>query len=471
MENMSAVLNANSKTCIGKRKKVIQMKFGVPTDKHLEKINKMAKRTLSKDEVFVYPHKMAGDMIIPHRYIQLTKQLLNVFVNNANDGVAFLLDHSWTYRSPKHALPYGKVFEGWLGKESIVEGETISFNGTNYIVRDQEKDGISTNSIISDIETGILFDTSIGWGADFFECSICGNDIRNYYKCPHIPGKKYVIDDSDSDGDEVKLCYAMAKPPGYLMEDSAVFDGAYPGAGTSLSKHEGIETNEGTFVVVDDFKSLSQDSRVYGTYSSKGGILTFVKKSEHKKVYAMSNTKDDLTKGGGNFMSEELKQFIKDLGLSIKDNENLTATDVLAKLEKKFTDDKMQELEEKFAQDRNDGSDEKPVFLSQEKATEFLGKEISADVILQFAKEGMDYRQELIKDTIEWGVRAQGNSFKRNSWENMLSESGRTIDAIKDFKEQFKKTAENEIPVGRHTSFENGESNHSYERPDDYFKV
>nr|HQA48449.1 hypothetical protein [Bacillota bacterium] len=70
--------------------------FGVPTDAQLAKINKLAKRKLSAEELFVYPHKMAGDMIIPERYIQLTVPLLKVFADDANAGVAFLLNHSWT---------------------------------------------------------------------------------------------------------------------------------------------------------------------------------------------------------------------------------------------------------------------------------------------------------------------------------------------------------------------------------------
>ena len=108
--------------------------FGVPNDEQLAKINKFAKRKLSAEEIFVYAHKMAGDMIIPERHTQLSIALLEQFVQNANAGVAFLLDHSWSgFGRPKAALPYGRVFEGQLSQNGLIEGETISFNGTTYI--------------------------------------------------------------------------------------------------------------------------------------------------------------------------------------------------------------------------------------------------------------------------------------------------------------------------------------------------
>ena len=48
-------------------------------------------------------------------------------------------------------------------RRNKVEGEKWGLYGDVYIVRGKEKDGISTDSIIADIEDGTLFEVSIGF--------------------------------------------------------------------------------------------------------------------------------------------------------------------------------------------------------------------------------------------------------------------------------------------------------------------
>jgi hypothetical protein len=431
--------------------------FGVPTDERLAKINKLSKRPLSKEEVFVYPHKMAGDMIIPDRFIQLTPPLLEIFVQNANDGIALLLDHSWAgFGRPKPALPYGRVFEGELSqKEGLIEGETVSFNGSAYIVRGQEKDGISTDSIISDIETGVMFDTSIGWGANKFECSICGNDIRNWRKCEHFPGKIYVVNDETG---ETKLCWAMAKPPGFLMEDSLVFDGAYPAAGTSLSSladEGGFENEYGTFVVVDDFKKMPL-STIYGTYNKKGGILTFVKKADYKKAYSFSSGDNQSLKGGEKTMfSEAVLKMFEAFGIEYKEGET-KLEDVLNQVGEKWDTIPQVESQEGEIQ----------VYMTQDQVKEKLGQELSAEEVLKLAKDGQDYRQQTIDEAIAMGVKAMGNDFPAETWKSTFASM--SIQAIKDVSKTWETQAKNSIPAGRFSSAGDEEKS---EIPDDAFKV
>ena len=73
-------------------------KFGVPTEEQLAKINKLAKRTLSADEVFAFSGKSAGDMLIPNRYTRISKELLQVMADDAKKGVSFMLNHNWSNR-------------------------------------------------------------------------------------------------------------------------------------------------------------------------------------------------------------------------------------------------------------------------------------------------------------------------------------------------------------------------------------
>jgi len=401
-------------------------KFGEPNIEQIAKINRISKRTLTKDEVFIYTHKMAGDMVIPNRCIQLSKQLLEKFAIDANNGVAFMLDHPWAGLSrPKPALPYGRVFEGWLSNDNIVDGETVSLNGSAYIVRGQSKDGISTDAIISDIETGVLFDTSIGWGADKFLCSICGHDIRDYSKCKHIPGAEYANDDTGN----TKMCYVIASPPGYLMEESAVFDGAYPEAGSNLSViNDYFENDYSVFTnVSEDFKQIPLNSRLYGTYSNKGGVLLFAKNTERKKIYAFSNNNILVAKGGESPMDE---------------NQTVEQT-----------------VEQTI------------IFMTTDQVIEKLGKEYTPDEVLRFAKEGIDYHKQTIEDAVSWGIRAMGNDFPVDTWKDMFANM--STQSVIDIKKTWEAQAKAAIPSGRQTDPAAGLDQQKIAStiPDDAFKV
>ena len=381
--------------------------FGVPTPGQLELINEKAKRPLSKDEVFVFSSKMVGDKLIDNRFIKLDKSLLEVFRDDAAEGKALMLDHPWAgFGRPKAAYPYGRTFDSIL-VEGDIEGEEWAVHGDSYIVRGKEKDGLSTDAIIADIEDGTLFDVSVGFSFSTRECSICGGDI---YNCKHYPGEVY----------NDKLCYVIAKPPGYLMELSLVFDGAYETAG--VLSGNGEITDSG-LSVVRDYKKVDPGIELLNIYG-KNRLITLAK--EDRKTM--------IVKGGANMDDK--------------------------KLDKKVTDEKLESEVKKVEEP------EKDTFVL--KATEVLGKELEIDEILKLAKEGMQYREELIEDTIAWGVRAEGEAFASDAWKQMLSEPTRTIEAIKAFRDQFKAKAE-EIPAGRVTEPKPKEEKN--EVPDEFYKV
>ncbi len=239
--------------------------YGIPTAAQLNKINKLAKRKLSADEVFVTSAKFIGDGLLTDRALKIDESLLEVYHKNAKEGVAFMLDHPWSGLQP--AYSYGRTFDSRLedSQNPSIPDETKAIYGDIYIVRGKEKNGVSTDEIIKDIEDGTLFDVSIGFGYETAVCSICGEDIRDYDKCPHLPGKMYEVDGKQ------ELCYTIAKPPGYLMEISGVFDGAYPTAGFSQG---GGETS---WIPVDNIKETPRGTQLLHTYSQKFGVRTFRK--------------------------------------------------------------------------------------------------------------------------------------------------------------------------------------------------
>ncbi|MCX7773611.1 MAG: hypothetical protein N2376_10925, partial [Clostridia bacterium] len=182
----------------------------------MAKINKLSKRSLSADEVFVFSGKSAGDILIPGRFTRLSPELLQVMVDDAKKGVSFMLNHNWSSWGGVQAIPFGKVFDGRL-ENSSNEGETVEMHLDKFIIRDDEiVDSVSANSIIKRIETGILSDTSIGWSTDRMECSICH---MNYYggNCSHLRGLTYKL----ADGTEV-LCTVLAMPPSIIIPLSLI---------------------------------------------------------------------------------------------------------------------------------------------------------------------------------------------------------------------------------------------------------
>ncbi len=429
--------------------------YGTPTNKQMELINELAKVELEPEQVFVFPDKLVGDMIIPNRYMQISKQLLNVFKEDANSGVSLLIDHPWAgFGRPKAAIPYGRTFNSQL-KRSDAEGEQWALHADHYIVRGKEIDGISTDAIIASIQDGTFFDTSIGWGADKYECSVCG---KSYFSCEHYAGRDY----------EGEICHVIAKPPGFLMENSIVMDGAYPGAGV-LSKDGNTENAD--MVLVDDMKGLSPGVSLFHTFSArKGKLLTFVRKEDiEKKIITQGVT---LSKGGVKSLDEKTLKLFEVFGVEYKEGES-KIEDLLKNVAEKW-DVTVQSIKDSaeplksVSSATNDAPESLSIPLSEIK--EKLGREADANELMKLAKEGEDYLSALKKEAEEWGVRAEGEGYGKDSWDTRFKfmESAE----LKAIIETFKKQAESAIPTGRQSDPDAGKADDgATDYPDEAFAM
>lgn len=424
--------------------------FGVPTAGQLEKINTLAKRTLSKDEVFSFHTKMVGDALLTERLVQLSKPLLDVFKADAKTGIAFMLDHPWAgFMRPKPAYPYGRTYDAVLKKaDGSLEGENWALFGDTYIVRGKEKDGVSTDAIIADIEDGTLFDVSVGFGFSTSICSVCGNE---YYSsnCEHWRGGVY-------DG---QLCYIIGKPPGWLGELSGVWDGAYPTAGV-LSK-DGSSDAQKPFILLDDMpkedlKRVPSNITTYGFYSAvRGDVTTYFKKDDLAKGNVFTVPDLSNLKGGGKQVENEVKTYTQE------------EVDALVK---EAADKAVADAMEKLSADVQASAAPLVVYMTQQDVVEKLGKELPADKVLSYAKEGESYMSQLIDDAVAMGVRAQGNDFPAETWKATFGGMG--SQQIKDIMATFEKQAKEDIPAGRQTKANaNQESFVQTELPDEAYKA
>lgn len=483
--------------------------YGTPSPEQLAKINKLAKRNLKENEVFVFSHKMAGDMIIPERNVKLMKELLDVFALNAQKGVSRLLDHSWHTDGfwgmggrPKAALSYGRTFDSSFGP-GTEEGETVSLNAETYMKRGVEIDGISTDSIIQSIEAGTMFDDSIGFNYGKAICSVCGNDYNNSEKCQHYAGETYEIKGEDGVTRQV-FCYIQALPPGSLWEVSSVFSGAYPGAGVlSAADGDTLENEHGIYQVITDLKDIDPLKPIIATYSPRVGLLTMVKKANHKKPFAIGglieNAKASITDRDSIFaigdrigvsreqvknianlvlkgveekmsLSEKTLKMLETFGVTFKEGET-KAEEVFNQLTEKW-DAAVQKIKDSVEPLKTEGMVAATEYLGipMSEITEKFGKDASADGILRLAKEGQDYHKQVVDDAIAMGVRAMGNDFPADTWKNTFAAMG-TL-AISDIIKTWEAQAKVAIPAGRHTDPAAGQGNAStVDLPDEAYKM
>lgn len=445
--------------------------FGTPTPEQLEKINKLSKRTLSAEEVFAFSGKSAGDMMIPNRFTRLSKELLQTMADDAQKGVSFMYNHNWSGYQGLQGVPYGKVFDGEI-KASAETDETVGLHLSKYIVRDDEVvEGMSANSLIKKIESGVLSDTSISFSTDTMVCSICG---MNYFggECSHLRGRSYDMADGTK-----KLCTVTAMPPSIIIpynnnalyEESVVWDGAYPGAMVSQAKEgDVVELPTGNFAILGDKEELPDNTTFINRYC-KGNIITMVKKSEHKKIYGLGDIED---KKGEKAVNKKALKALEALGITYKEGETKIDEELFNQIGEKW-DGAVETI--KASVEPLKPAEGEPLKLTDEfigipvkEVKEKLGAEITADNLLSLAKEGKEYHKSLSEEAIAMGVRAMGNDFPKETWEKSFANM--ETKSIKDIMKTWELQAESAIPAGRHSDPQAGADNRAASLPDEAFK-
>ena len=383
----------------------------IPTDEQWEKMKKHIKSdNYKKEDFFVFETLAVGDKIVPNRYMRLTPALLSVMKEDAQKGVSLMLNHNWS-QSGVQSIPIGKVFDARIDGSSQ-NGEETTLYTTQYILRDDSKvDGYSKNDIIKLIESGILADTSVGWGTtrESYKCNICGNSIYDYRHCEHIPGKKYIVNEETN---EVKECIIQAEPPkelhagnNVLMENSIVFDGAYPNAIIQSAFGEEVETPTGKFKKLEGKQDLSEKDVILG-YSTAGGNINLL-------------YKETLEKGGKGKM--EGNENVNELeNQEIETNEeNLTPTTEQTPESTPENNLSVETGTDTEAKPETSGNEE----MSVEKAIleKFDNICDTVDELVQMAKEGLENRNSVIAKALDSGVHSMGNAFDKNIFTKTFS--------------------------------------------------
>lgn len=405
-----------------------------PTAEQLEKINRLTLTPLTEDNCFVFRDMMIDDL--PTAYYSIVhRNLLRKFVKDASKGIALLIGHDTS------KLPVGRSFHAELKEEYVEEKDAVvtSVYGDFYIALGRKTDnGMTTDDICQGIESGTIFDTSIGFKASSWKCSICGYDIRDYMNCPHFPGRRYEVEGEDGVFKTV-TCYVIVGEDGEgeLLENSLVYAGAVERATIKRDFSDSvgvIPIDKGTTLqLVDSFKNVPLDATLYQFYS-KNGVVIYTDTTER------TNGLEELVKRSEEKLTfEEFKAVVKEFDLPTdsveKFKESLTklvdGKDLDAKLAEK--DGKIEELEGSLSQLTSE-LDELKDQLSQKDERISELEELNQS-LMEKAEVADAYRQNLIKEALEAGVRAQGNAFNTELYSKVLE--GLSVDEIKAFKEGF----------------------------------
>lgn len=416
-----------------------------PTAQELEQINRFAMRPLKEDEVYVFTPLIIDDQETAYHSV-LHENFLNKIMQDANRGVALLMNHN------SRQLPVGRSFYAELRHEDE-DGKIVKSVYSKFYIDlgRNTQGGMTTDDIVRGIDAGTIFDVSIGFNASSWKCSICGNDIRDWKNCEHIPGEKYVV---NRDGeDKVEKCVVIVgeDAQGELLETSLVYAGACSRATIkqNFSQDSVRDFNKGTkLLLVDNFKNIPLDATIYQFYTRDGSVLftdteertngyEYLKKRSEETV-ELQKILDVLNKAGYSFETEDqLAEKLAELSKNASETAELlqAKTDELAKVNEELT-----AKNEEIASLKSELASVKETNEQLTKANE----ELSAK-----AELATTFKQDLIKETIEAGIRAQGNAFNAELFEKFLNTL--SVDEIKSAKASFESEAEAKFGGFRHS--------------------
>ena len=388
----------------------------IPTDEQWEKMkNHIKGDNYKKEDFFVFETLAVGDKVVPNRYMRLTPALLRVMEEDAKRGVSLMLNHNWSQLGVQ-SIPIGKVFDARIAG-GTQEGEETTLYTTQYILRDDSKvDGYSKNDIIKLIESGILADTSVGWGTtrESYKCNICGHSIYDYRHCEHIPGQKYIVNEETN---EVKECIIQAEPPkelhagnNVLMENSIVFDGAYPNAIIQSAAGEEIQTSNGTLKPLNGKQDLSKNDIIFG-YSTNGSINLL-----YKQI---------MEKGGKEDMEDNKAETTELENQDVETVEETVETPSEENVEENTLENEVVETAENdttVETEEHDGeANGETLYTSKDVLEKFGNICDSVDELVELAREGLENRQEVISEALDSGVHSMGNAFNKDIFTKTFS--------------------------------------------------
>lgn len=168
-----------------------------PTNEQLATINsRLPGHELRTDDVEILPF-VVFDSELTDRYTIMSSEMMAKLVQDLDNGLAaFNKLHESQSQLPVGASVSSRIVTD--GDKSVLQANMYAaLRRPDGTVFEEGKDLADRYNI------GAVRACSAGVRVGFYKCNICGNDIRNWSDCDHIPGKTYAVDE------EPKTCVAL----------------------------------------------------------------------------------------------------------------------------------------------------------------------------------------------------------------------------------------------------------------------
>ena len=297
-----------------------------------------------------------------------THMLPSTLTNFANDATAGV---SFQNSHRHNELPFGRSLRGLYEQDNVV-ADFYTIPGLNL-------NGVSTDDFITGVKTGIISDVSVGFYGGQMWCDVCKADYRSW-DCPHVAGMKYDVQGGG------RITATVGVDNARLAEVSAVFDGSTPDA-TILKATHMIEAGE---LKPDAVRMLeARYSMSFATKRSFPGVDLGERKSKAMDLEKIFN------------------QLREVLALPADGDAVATVASLVAERDR----------------------------LAAEHKTATTDAEALRAKVAELepqAKDGAQYRTDLIAEALGEGVRAYGDKFAKDTYEKLLRVV--TLDVIKQMR-------------------------------------
>lgn len=278
-----------------------------PDDETLEQIGRFTLKKPDRDELFIFNAVLCDNEIdrdLERFSVKSLKKLAALY-----EGVTGIFDHSMSSRDQTARIFKTQVIVDDAKKTSLGESYTYVKAGC-YMVRSEK-----TETLIKEIENGIIKEVSVSCSVGERICSVCGK--RHASKgCRHILGEEY-------DG---KICHAVLNNPHDVYEWSFVAVPAQRNAGVSKSAKKG-----GAPRFADEISGESGEEIIKALKNAQSGAS--LSEAQIKSLGAfLEETERDASSGRERRINEE-KEIIAMSAFTLPRMDTKSLSDILKKLD------------------------------------------------------------------------------------------------------------------------------------------
>lgn len=416
---------------------------------------------LDTEEPFFFPAEISSDRLDAY-FTKMQPSSLKNYAIEADAGVSFMLAHQTRSTMPVGSSLTGK-FTGAQGNGvAHVRAEFFTVPGVPGPI-------ISTDQLIRGIRIGMYRDVSIGFWGGRAICSICNQDMYDWRDgCwRHIPGFEY--DNVDTKGNVLSrdLCVALIEDA-HLAEVSGVYDGATPGAAilkAQMMAEAGKLIPAIARMIEQRYRHLDRSLmrpihdatlRRFAGHTENSEELPVSENNENRETHP--GTSESGTTGGNAETGGTAETRVEERQTpppaappAAQDPPPAPAVEPPAPPQASGPVELTVESVETHS----------PILrtlLTQAGVPERGDTLTQVRTLVDLARDGRTYREDLVQEAIREGVRAQpvGGTFDEARYREVLERS--SIETIKVMRDDWARSAKTNFPGGRQSRDDAGES-------------